>query len=356
MGYELINRITVKKDGVYISSHSNNDTAPFHSHRIETLSKVYAEEGQKGLDREIFSMIYGYAELRGTHKSIERYQRVLNSPEANLFSKKYVTETDKKYIELSGEHGMTDEAKKEYEKFDKELKYNLCTVLAELIEVFDERQKLCEGCAHIGLRYPSASMYPCNSCVRAHQNDYYEPMNKNEKREHPKFKEYETKGEYLRLETETPMTSAMFAMLVSKYVRTIGRCSLCLYSNGECGDFAKLGKCRAMDKRINENILNFHTGTIEFATTRAKVYELIKVHKQAGLDKDQWIPEDVDEVIDSYITSWDCTSETNPFADFEKENGFAKSLYENLKKDVTDGIVYELDWSETKKEGDVNNE
>lgn len=32
MSYELINRITVKKDGVYISSHSNNDTAPFHSH------------------------------------------------------------------------------------------------------------------------------------------------------------------------------------------------------------------------------------------------------------------------------------------------------------------------------------
>ena len=28
MSTELINRITVKKDGVYISSHSSNDEAP----------------------------------------------------------------------------------------------------------------------------------------------------------------------------------------------------------------------------------------------------------------------------------------------------------------------------------------
>ena len=31
----------------------------------------------------------------------------------------------------------------------------------------------CEGCKHIGLRYPCASMYPCNACVRAHRKDYY---------------------------------------------------------------------------------------------------------------------------------------------------------------------------------------
>lgn len=346
MGYELINRITVKKDGVYISSHSNNDTAPFHSHRIETLSKVYAEEGQKGLDREIFIMYYNYADFRGTHKSVERYLKVLNSSEAELLHKKYVDEVNDKYVELfDGDNGITEEAEKEYEKFDKELKYNLCVALAELIEVFDERQKLCEGCAHIGRRYPSASMYPCNSCCRAHQKDYYEPMNKNEKREIPTIKEYETKGEYLRLETETPMTSAMFAMLVSKYVRTIGRCTFCPYSNGECGNFAKLGKCRAMDKRINENILNFHTGTIEFATTKAKVEEFLKAQRDAGLDKDQWIPENVNEVIESYINSWDCTSETDPFADFGKENNFAKSLYGLLKEEIADGIVYELDWS-----------
>lgn len=347
MGYELINRITVKKDGVYISSHSNNDTAPFHSHRIETLSKVYAEEGQKGLDREIFNMICNYAELRGNHKSVQRYESILNTPEALHLYHNYRDETDKRYVALSAEGEMSygSEKYEEYEKFDNELKYNLYTAFAELLEIYDEREKLCKGCAHIGLRFPTASMYPCNSCCRANSKDYYEPINKDKKTEEPKSKEYETNGEYLRLDTETPMTSAMFAMLISKYVKTIGRCCFCSHSNGECGDFAKQGKCRAMDKRINESILAFHTGTIEFATTRAKVEELLKVQREADVNKDQWIPANVNEVIEAYINGWIGTNGAKPFANFGTENCFANSLYKNLKKDITDGIVYELDWS-----------
>lgn len=31
----------------------------------------------------------------------------------------------------------------------------------------------CEGCKHIGYRYPYASMYPCNNCRRANPRDYY---------------------------------------------------------------------------------------------------------------------------------------------------------------------------------------
>ena len=34
----------------------------------------------------------------------------------------------------------------------------------------------CKGCKHIGLRYPYASMYPCNTCIRANMKDYYEPQ------------------------------------------------------------------------------------------------------------------------------------------------------------------------------------
>ncbi len=65
MSTELINRITVKKDGVYLSSHSSNDTAPFHAWRCKSLSEIYAAEGQAGLDREIVCMLYEYAQLRG---------------------------------------------------------------------------------------------------------------------------------------------------------------------------------------------------------------------------------------------------------------------------------------------------
>lgn len=62
MSTELINRITVKKDGVYLSSHSSNDTAPFHAWRCKSLSEIYAAEGQVGLDREIVCM--------NTHSSV----------------------------------------------------------------------------------------------------------------------------------------------------------------------------------------------------------------------------------------------------------------------------------------------
>ena len=68
MSTELINRITVKKDGVYLSSHSSNDTAPFHAWRCKSLSEIYAAEGQAGLDREIVCMLYEYAQLRGSRE------------------------------------------------------------------------------------------------------------------------------------------------------------------------------------------------------------------------------------------------------------------------------------------------
>ena len=42
----------------------------------------------------------------------------------------------------------------------------------------EEAKKSCEGCCNIAFRYPYASMYPCNNCVRAHQKDYYNyPIN-----------------------------------------------------------------------------------------------------------------------------------------------------------------------------------
>ena len=34
-------------------------------------------------------------------------------------------------------------------------------------------QGSCEGCCNIAFRYPYASMYPCNNCIRANQKDYY---------------------------------------------------------------------------------------------------------------------------------------------------------------------------------------
>lgn len=47
MSRELINRITRKKDGVYISTHSSNDDAPYHSVKIDFLTDIYNQEVQK---------------------------------------------------------------------------------------------------------------------------------------------------------------------------------------------------------------------------------------------------------------------------------------------------------------------
>ena len=44
----------------------------------------------------------------------------------------------------------------------------------ERIERLSNYLKGCKGCVNIGLRYPFASMYPCNNCIRANRKDYYE--------------------------------------------------------------------------------------------------------------------------------------------------------------------------------------
>ena len=100
MSTEFINRITVKKDGVYLSSHSSNDTAPFHSWRCKSLSEIYAAEGQAGLDREIVCMLYEYAQLRGSHKSLDRYRYAIESPAAHAIYKKYTDQIDDKYEQM----------------------------------------------------------------------------------------------------------------------------------------------------------------------------------------------------------------------------------------------------------------
>ena len=46
------------------------------------MSEIYNAEGQKGLDREVIRMLYEYAELRGSHKSLDRYRYAKDAPAA----------------------------------------------------------------------------------------------------------------------------------------------------------------------------------------------------------------------------------------------------------------------------------
>ena len=146
MSTELINRITVKKDGVYISSHSSNDTAPFHSWRCKGLSEIYAAEGQKGLDREIVCMLYEYAQLRGSHKSLDRYRYAIDSLQAQKIYKKYSDMIDERYESLDEADKKTvwyklTEKAKEYRAYETEMRKKMYCEIAERCEEYDKKQK-----------------------------------------------------------------------------------------------------------------------------------------------------------------------------------------------------------------------
>ena len=146
MSTELINRITVKKDGVYISSHSSKDTAPCHSWRCKGLSEIYAAEGQKGLDREIVCMLYEYAQLRGSHKSLDRYRYAIDSLQAQKIYKKYSDMIDERYESLDEADKKTvwyklTEKAKEYRAYESEMRKKMYCEIAERCEEYDKKQK-----------------------------------------------------------------------------------------------------------------------------------------------------------------------------------------------------------------------
>lgn len=146
MSTELINRITVKKDGVYLSTHSSNDDSPFHSWRCGSLSDIYAAEGQKGLDREIVCMLYEYAQLRGSHKSLDRYRYAVNSPKGRAIYDSYTEQINERYESMdkadqdSVWYKPTEKAK-EYRQFEREMRLKMYSEIAERCEEYDRKHQ-----------------------------------------------------------------------------------------------------------------------------------------------------------------------------------------------------------------------
>lgn len=144
MSTELINRITVKKDGVYISSHSSNDNSPFRSWRSNSLSEIYNKKGQKGLDREIVDMLLNYCQLRGRHASVERYRRALESPAAKDIQARFVERTNNRFAELSEEErkcfwrGERSGKAGEYGVFEQEQRVQMREAIVDLLEEIPE--------------------------------------------------------------------------------------------------------------------------------------------------------------------------------------------------------------------------
>lgn len=103
MGYEKINRITKKKDGIYISSKSSNDSMPFRSWKCDFLTEEYDNNGDEGLIKALFSLFTDNCEPYGWHKSIEPFRCILSdnyTPYKKAY-KDYLNKCDAAWNELT---------------------------------------------------------------------------------------------------------------------------------------------------------------------------------------------------------------------------------------------------------------
>lgn len=146
MSTELIKEICVRDGSVFLCSHSKNDDSPFRHWKCESLTAVYQLEGQTGLDREIFRMLCEYAQLYGSHQSLQRYYYALKAPLASVIKARYHQAVSEKYERLSEADirslyvDPTDLAN-DYLQFDarqSDLRY---TMLAALCLEYESRRK-----------------------------------------------------------------------------------------------------------------------------------------------------------------------------------------------------------------------
>lgn len=107
MSTEYIQAVSIREGQVYLTSKSNNDDLPYHTWHCEGLSKVYKEEGQLGLDREILRMLCEYAVLKGSHPSIAKYREALEAPESEEIFQEAIRASNAAYSLLSPEDKNT---------------------------------------------------------------------------------------------------------------------------------------------------------------------------------------------------------------------------------------------------------
>lgn len=129
MSSELINRISKKKDGIYVSTHSRNDTSPYTSVKVDFLTKAYNEKGQRELDKQVIDMCFYNCELTGSHKSIlpysEAIKKAIYDKEFTKIRNEYEVLNDTAF-EIANRFGeyknlTKEESEKKYEEIKPEL-------------------------------------------------------------------------------------------------------------------------------------------------------------------------------------------------------------------------------------------
>lgn len=129
----LIDRMEVKKDGVYLSTHLSGDAGSHRTWMSEELTEAYQTEGQKGLDREMFLILHEFAELGASHKSTARYHYVSNLPETKTLRRECFNQIDA--FENSGK------SPSEFRIYNREMRDKLYGQLAEKCGEYDRKQR-----------------------------------------------------------------------------------------------------------------------------------------------------------------------------------------------------------------------
>ena len=110
------------------------------------MSEIYAAEGQKGLDREVIRMLYEYAELRGSHKSLDRYRYAKDAPAARAIYQRFIDQIDDRYGQIdeadqkSVWYKPTEKAR-EYRAYEREMQDKMYSEIAERCGEYDKKQK-----------------------------------------------------------------------------------------------------------------------------------------------------------------------------------------------------------------------
>ncbi len=114
---------------------------------VQGLVENYAAEGQKGLDREVIRMLYEYAELRGSHKSLDRYRYAKDAPAARAIYMRFIDQIDERYeaawtkqIKKTVWYEPTEKAK-EYRAYEREMRNKMYSEIAERCGEYDNKQK-----------------------------------------------------------------------------------------------------------------------------------------------------------------------------------------------------------------------
>lgn len=145
---ELVNRITVKKDGVYVSSRDSEEPEAYRSHYSEMLTRVYEDGGQRALDQKIFEMINEMdIEMRGNHASVRRYEEAAESPEGMEIRDAYRVNWEACFDRLSEEDkrnrwtGRLTPGLKEFYTKNKEYEQIMYRQLAEICSPVQKKVK-----------------------------------------------------------------------------------------------------------------------------------------------------------------------------------------------------------------------